>query len=379
MNRPARAEINLDALARNYGKLRSLHGGRMLAVLKADAYGHGAIPCALRLRKIADGFAVAFAEEAMALRGIESALPIVVLEGPFSVQELRYCQSAGLSMVVHHEEQLRMLETAGLPERSIDVWLKIDSGMHRAGFPLHAARRAHARLAGCGAVREIVLMTHFACADELSSEMTTRQINEFDRATEGLSGDRSLCNSAGVLAWPQARRDWGRSGIALFGTDPLPNLSGQLEPVMQLESAVFAITDVCIGESVGYGASFVADRPTRVGLVALGYADGYPRAAGTGTPVLVNGRKTRIIGRVSMDMITVDLSDLTDCQIGSTVEFWGRGIDINEVATRAGTISYEMLCNVKRVQKTYVESQPVWQMPGALVQPIAHVRGTVAS
>ena len=353
MNRPARAAIDLDALARNYETLRSLHGGRLLGVLKADAYGHGALPCAKRLQGNADGFAVAFADEAMALRAGGIRLPILVLEGVFSAQELRYCASQALWTVVHHEAQLRMLETERLPPASVRVWLKVDSGMNRAGFAPAQVRAAHARLAACPAVSGIVFMTHLACADEPSSEMTRQQLREFDRATEGLPGERSVCNSAGMLAWPQARRDWGRAGIALYGADPMPQRQQGLEPVMQLESAVFAIKQVQPGESVGYGASFVADRPMRVGLVAMGYADGYPRATGTGTPVLVDGQPSRIVGRVSMDMITVDLTERPESSIASPVEFWGRGIDVNEVATRAGTIAYELLCNVKRVRKTY--------------------------
>ena len=354
MNRPATADVDLEALARNYGRLRSLHGGRALAVLKADAYGHGALQCARRLRDVADGFAVAFAEEAMVLRCTGITSPILVLEGAFSEQELRYCQSHDLWTVVHHEEQVRMVEATALPDASLGVWLKVDSGMHRAGFPMEKARAVHARLSNCPAVGNIVLMTHFACADEPSSEMTMRQLREFDAATEGLRGDRSLCNSAGILSWPEARRDWGRCGIALYGADPMPNPKSELEPVMRLRSEVFAVKDVQPGESVGYGASFVAGNPTRIGLVAMGYADGYPRAAGTGTPVLVEGKRSRIVGRVSMDMITVDLTEMPECGTGSSVEFWGQGIDVNEVAAHAGTISYELLCNVKRVRKTYL-------------------------
>ena len=198
-------------------------------------------------------------------------------------------------------------------------------------------------------------MTHFANADDTASDMTTHQVREFDLATAGLRGDRSLCNSAGALAWPHARRDWGRSGIALYGAAPVSTAAGLLQPVMRLEANIFATKTVETGESVGYGASFVAERPKRVGLVAMGYADGYPRAAETGTPVMVGGRESRIIGRVSMDMTTVDLTDLPECDVGSNVEFWGASIDVNAVAARAGTIAYELLCNVKRVKKIYLE------------------------
>jgi alanine racemase len=357
MNRPARAFIDLEALTRNYRRLRQLHGGRTLAVLKADAYGHGAVHCAHRLQGEADGFAVAFAEEAMALRGTGVRSPVLVLEGAFSEEELRYCQAHDLWTVVHHEAQLDMLERAKLPASSIEVWLKVDSGMRRAGFPLARARAVYQRLNSCPAVRRIVLMTHFARADEPGSDATQAQIRAFDAATQGLPGERSLCNSAGILAWPQARRDWGRGGIGLYGADPLPVGRADLEPVMRLESEVFAVRDLLPGDALGYGASFVADRPMRIGLVAMGYADGYPRSAGTGTPVLVAGHRSRIVGRVSMDMLTVDLTGLPDCGIGCPVELWGRGVHINEVAARANTISYELLCNVKRVRKVYTATQ----------------------
>jgi alanine racemase len=357
MNRPARALVDLEALARNYRQLRSLHGGRTLAVLKADAYGHGAIHCAHRLDGEADGFAVAFAEEAMTLRAIGIRSPVLVLEGAFSEEELRYCQAQDLWTVVHHDAQVDMLERAALPPASMVVWLKIDSGMRRAGFPLARVRAVYQRLQSCRAVRRIVLMTHFARADEPEAEATQAQIRAFDAATAGLQGERSLCNSAGILAWPQARRDWGRGGIGLYGADPLPEPQAQLEPVMRLESEVFAVRELTPGDTLGYGGSFVADSPMKIGLVAMGYADGYPRAAGTGTPVMVGGHRSRIVGRVSMDMLTVDLTGLPDCGIGSTVELWGHGVHINEVAARANTISYELLCNVKRVRKVYASTQ----------------------
>ncbi len=353
MSRPARAHINLDALSRNYRKARSLHGGRTLAVLKADAYGHGAIYCARRLEGEADGFAVAFAEEATALRSMGVRSPILVLEGAFSEHELQYFHKEELWTVVHHDEQIKMFESAELPPGSIGVWLKVDSGMHRAGFNLSQVQAAHQRLSACPAVNHIVLMTHFAQADEPDGDATRRQMQEFDTATKGLAGDRSLCNSAGILGWPDARRDWGRCGIALYGADPMPERSAKLEPVMQLDSEIFAVREVKSGNAVGYGGSFVADRPMRIGLVAMGYADGYPRAAGTGTPVLIAGQRSEIVGRVSMDMLTVDITDLPQCGVGSTVELWGKSVDINEIAVRAKTISYELLCNVKRVRKIY--------------------------
>ena len=357
MSRPAHARIDLDALARNYSKVRGLHAGKTLAVLKADAYGHGAVFCAQRLDEQADGFAVAFTDEATPLRSNGVRSPILVLEGAFCEQELRHQHSQDLWTVIHHEQQLRMLECAKLPARSMCVWLKVDSGMRRAGFALSQVRATHERLFRCPSVSEIVLMTHFARADEASQEgreATQRQIQEFDSATKGLVGLRSLCNSAGILSWPGARRDWGRCGIALYGADPTRQRRHELEPVMQLESEIFAVRDLKPGDAVGYGGSFVAQRPMRIGLVAMGYADGYPRSAGTGTPVLIAGMRSTIVGRVSMDMITVDITDLPQCGPASTVEFWGAGVDVDEVAARAKTISYELLCNVKRVRKTHV-------------------------
>ena len=186
--------------------------------------------------------------------------------------------------------------------------------------------------------------------------MTTKQIDAFDAATAGLPGDRSLCNSGGVLGWPHARRDWARPGIQLYGADPMPSPQHGLIPVMTLQSKVFAVRTMQPGEALGYGGTFVATMPTQVGLVAIGYADGYPRSAPTGTPVAIDGKLSRTLGRVSMDMMAVDLSDLPDAGVGSHVELWGRQIDVNRVAQAAGTISYEILCNVKRVPKVYLDA-----------------------
>jgi len=354
MARPSLARIDLGALRHNYALARRLHGGRAFAVLKANAYGHGALRCAQALAGVADGFAVAFLEEALALRAAGIDGPILVLEGVFEAAELRDVQAHGLWTVVHHEAQLRMIEAAAAATPPpLQVWLKADSGMGRAGFALADMAAAHARLSACSQVEQVVLMTHFARADEPSEAATARQIAAFDAATAGLPGLRSLCNSAGVLAWPAGHRDWARPGILLYGADPMPEPAGGLKPVMTLESEVFAVRTLQPGDALGYGARFVADRPTRVGLVAIGYADGYPRIAPTGTPVAVDGRPSRLVGRVSMDMLTVDLTDLPEAGIGSRVELWGAQVDVNVVARAAGTVSYELLCNVKRVPLVY--------------------------
>lgn len=355
MSRPSRAVIDLDALRHNHALARQRHGGRVLAVLKANAYGHGALRCAQALSGLADGFAVAFLDEALALRAGGIRAPILVLEGVFAMQELDAVHEHDLWTVVHHVGQLRMIEQSAATVRRLNVWLKVDSGMRRAGFALHETRAVHARLLASDKVAQITLMSHFACADEPDADMTREQVAAFDAATSGLAGERSLSNSAGVLAWPQANRDWARPGILLYGANPVPGDVQNLRPVMRLESTVFAERTLQPGDSLGYGARFIATQPTRVGLVALGYADGYPRNAPTGTPVVVGKRLTRTLGRVSMDMMTVDLSDAPDEGVGSPVELWGARISINEVAAQAGTIAYELLCNVKRVPLVYRE------------------------
>lgn len=355
MSRPSRAVIDLDALRHNYALARQQHGGRMLAVIKANAYGHGALRCAQALTGQADGFAVAFLEEALELRASGIRAPILLLEGVFAPSELEAVHQHALWTVAHHAAQLRMIEQSPVAVRQLNVWLKVDSGMHRAGFAPHEAAAAHAQLLASGKVAHITLMSHFACADEPDADMTRAQIATFDGATAGLTGERSLSNSASVLAWPQAHRDWARAGILLYGANPVPGQKHDLRPVMRLESKVFAERLLQPGEALGYGASFIAQHNTRVGLVAIGYADGYPRSAPTGTPVLVGQQLTRTLGRVSMDMMTIDLSDAPSEGVGSTVELWGNQVAVNTVATQAGTIAYELLCNVKRVLKVYCD------------------------
>lgn len=361
MTRPSRAIINLAALRHNYLTARHLHGARAFAVVKANAYGHGAVQCAQALANVADGFAVALMGEALELRQAGITQPILVLEGCFDSEELRAAQSHDIWVAVHQNSQVDMIMTSTLPPQSVHVWLKVDSGMHRAGFALSAVNTAYERLRGSAAVASINLMSHFARADEPEQDSTAQQIEAFDAATRHLPGERSLSNSAGVLAWPQARRDWARPGVLLYGANPLPasyihaHPEQQLKPVMTLESEVFAVKILSPGEALGYGGTFVAQQPTRVGLVALGYADGYPRVVPTGTPVSIDGKPSRIIGRVSMDMLTVDLTHLPDSGMGSVVELWGNQIDINQIAQCAGTIAYELLCNVKRVQRLYID------------------------
>jgi alanine racemase len=350
MGRPAQVRIALDALRDNYRWLRERHGGRSFAVLKADGYGHGAVRCAKALSHgpvQADAFAVAFVDEALALRAAGITRPILVLEGAFDADDLAAVHHAGLWTVIHQASQLDLL--ASLPESArLQVWLKLDSGMHRAGFAAPEFRAAWQQLRQSERIANVTLMTHLARADEPEALATAAQIRAFDQATAGLEAPRSIANSAALLAFPSARRDWGRPGIALYGANPIAGDDAPLRPVMTLSSRVFAVREVMPGDAVGYGGTWTAHRRSRLGLVALGYADGYPRSVSPGTEVLVDGQRCSLAGRVSMDMLMVDLTDHPQAGVGTEVEFWGESLSVNEAARAAGTISYALLCGVKR-------------------------------
>ena len=360
MSRPTVAHIRLDALRHNYLLARELHGDRALAVLKANAYGHGVIQCACALEDEADGFAVASIEEAMVIRKAGISSPILLLEGFFEADELPEIAAQKLWIVVHHPWQLEVLMNAQLSQ-PVSVWLKMDSGMHRVGLAPGEYRSTYEKLVNHPNVANIVFMSHFACADETDSDYMLHQMNTFRSAIAGLNVPVSLSNSAGVLGWPVSHADWARPGIMLYGVDPIEghkknsgSPSGSLlRPVMQFESKLISVRSIPSGEPVGYGCTFVAERPTRVGVVACGYADGYPRIAPIGTPVAVAGKVTRLIGRVSMDMLTVDLTDIPEADMGSHVELWGDQVSASEIARSAGTIAYELFCNVKRARFIY--------------------------
>ena len=361
--RPARALIDLQALRHNYRLARELSGARALAVVKADAYGHGAVRCAQALQDEADGFAVACIEEALQLREAGIRGPILLLEGFFEADELALIERHELWCVVHSLWQLEVIERSAL-SKPLCVWLKMDSGMHRVGLHPADYKAAYQRLQASGKVAKIVLMSHFARADELDSPRSQEQLAVFQLARQGLVGEVSLRNSPAVLGWPrlfqnQQPSDWVRPGIMLYGATPFEQQqasAARLQPVMCLESKIISVRELPAGEPVGYGARFVSERPTRVGVVAMGYADGYPRHAPTGTPVAVDGQLTRLIGRVSMDMLTVDLSDLPQAGLGSRVELWGKQVLASDVATQAGSIPYQIFCNLRRVPLLYNES-----------------------
>lgn len=351
--RPLVCEIRLHHLRDNYQTLKALHGGRLLAAVKANAYGHGAVECARALSDLADGFAVACLEEALELRQAGIDNPIVLLEGVFDADEYAQVDAYRLWPVVHTQAQLEQL-LAHPWQQPVHVWLKMDSGMHRAGFFPHNYAAAYTALRQSPHVAEIVKMTHLACADDPDPGMTELQIETFDLACQELPGAVSIANSAALLRYPQARRDWGRSGIALYGIDPFgSSLSGSLKPVMRLSGRLIGERLLQAHEPIGYGAGFYTKRPTRVGLVCCGYADGYPRSAAAGTPVAVNGVRTRLIGRVSMDMLTIELPDSLHLAADTEIELFGDTVGINETAVSAGTIAYEVACNVKRAHRLY--------------------------
>lgn len=357
MSRPARARIDLAALRHNLDYARELaSGSRVLAVVKANGYGHGAVAAARALAAQADALGVACAEEALELRDSGVVAPILLMEGVFSPDEVAVADRHRLAMVVHSCEQLDWI-LAAHPQRPLDCWLKVDTGMHRVGLEPGELAAAYGALRDAPQVGALVLMTHFARADEPAHPFTSDQMDRFARATAGLLAPRSLANSAALIAWPTTRGDWVRPGIMLYGASPLGDAhqsAGRLRPVMRLESELIAVRNLAPGDAVGYGGRFVCPTPMRVGVVAMGYADGYPRHAPDGTPVAVRGRPTRLVGRVSMDMLTVDLTGMDDARPGDPVELWGARVSANAVAEASGTIAYELFTGISpRVPRIY--------------------------
>ena len=366
MPRPILATVHPDALRSNLNQARErAPDAKVWAVVKANAYGHGIERCFDGLRA-ADGFALLDFDEAQRLRALDWRGPILLLEGTFEPRDLELCSRLHLWHTVHTTEQIDWLAAhkTQLPHR---VFLKLNSGMNRLGFTPTAFRAAWARLNALPQVEEISLMTHFSDAD--GPRGIAHQVAAFEAATADLPGERTLCNSAAILRHASSplrgegvttlAADWVREGIALYGSAPdHPEKTAAgwgLQPAMTLSTRVIGVQSLQAGDTVGYGSAFTAERPMRIGVIACGYADGYPRHAPTGTPVLVSGMRTRVVGRVSMDMITVDLSPLdaagVAAGVGSEVTLWGKAtggavLPVDEVATAAGTIAYELLCAV---------------------------------
>lgn len=344
-------EVSAAALRGNLARIRELAPrSRVMAVVKANAYGHGLVTTALCLAD-ADAFGVARLQEALVLRGAGIGKPVVLLEGVFDAEQLAEAARHRLEVVVHCEEQLQLLERTPA-DAGFTLWLKIDTGMNRLGFRRELARAVLARVAALGQkVRELRLMTHFAAADEPDSTLTAQQVVRFADVTQGRPHARSLCNSAGIFSQPDAHADWVRPGLALYGVSPFPGKLGTqlgLAPAMRLVSSVIAVRDVLAGETVGYGGSWRAARDSRLAIVAAGYGDGLPRSLRSGTPVLINGVRAGLAGRVSMDMIAVDVSDVGAVRVGDPAILWGPELPVEEIAAHAGTVPYELLCAVSQ-------------------------------
>lgn len=342
--RPIKARISVGAMAHNLRVARRHAGAaRVFAVVKANAYGHG-LSRARRAMAAADGFAVLTLEEAANLRLMGVEQPILLLEGLFGADEIATCAELDLWPVLHHAAQLDWLQQLP-PSRPLQIFLKFDSGMHRLGFPLDGHAAIVERVRALPGVAGITLMTHFAQADEAAG--VAWQLHPFLREMAGHGLQWTSANSAALLRYPETQGGWVRPGLMLYGASPFADTSADqlgLKPAMTLQSELIGVQALQPGEGVGYGQLFRADRAMRVGIVACGYADGYPRHAPTGTPVLVNGRASRTLGRVSMDMLCVDLSDSPDAGIGTPVVLWGDGMPVDAVAAAAGTSSYELLC-----------------------------------
>ena len=353
MTRPARAIFNPAALRANLQTVRrAAPGSRILAIVKADAYGHGVVRVARALGEDVDALGVACVEEAVALREAGNSRPIVLLEGPFEARELSAIVVHDLESVVHNEQQLAWFTRH---DANTTLWIKFDTGMHRLGFAPADATRVVGALQRPG--RELRLMTHFASAHLAGDASVTAQQQDFDAAVKDLPGARCIANSSAILNWPQSHTDWVRPGLMLYGVSPLAERSASdlgLRPALTVTSALIAVKTVPAGGAVGYGQSYRCPETMPIGIVAFGYADGYPRHAATGTPVLVNGVRTQVLGEVTMDMMMVDLRPVPNAQIGDAVVLWGEGLPVEEIARAAATIPYELLCRM-RMRAQFVE------------------------
>lgn len=348
----ASAEIDIAALQYNLSRIRQMApSSRILAVLKANAYGHGLVEIASELRDV-EAFGVARLDEAIVLREGGIAKPIVLLEGFFNPQELPILASNDIQTVVHSSEQIDALIAAQLAA-PIAVWLKVDTGMHRLGVKPAELSTCYSRLFACESVQKpIKVMTHFSCADDLSNNKTKQQMQAFYQVAKALHGSElSLANSAGVVGWPDSHEDWIRPGLLMYGVSPLMQRTTEdcnLKPVMTLRASLIAIQQVKAGETVGYGSAWKAEKDTRIGIISVGYGDGYPRHAKQGTPVLLAGKYVPLVGRVSMDMLSVDLGVEDTFQVGDEAVLWGKGLPVEKIAQYSETIAYELLCNVAR-------------------------------
>jgi len=348
--RQTRALIDLDAIRANYAlACRLAPESKAIAVIKADAYGHGAVDVARALQGMAPAFAVALIDEALELREAGIDEPLLVMEGVNSISALECAAEKKLAVVVHNDQQISDMERARLPA-PVSVWPKVDTGMHRLGLAPDSLAEAVSRLrASKNCDDSLVVCTHLASADEPRNAFTQQQLEIFDACVADLGVLQSISNSAGILAFPASHRDWNRPGYMLYGITPFSEdvaSASELLPAMTLQSEIIAVREVAASESVGYGGRWTANSTAAIATVAIGYADGYPRHVPDGTPTIVNGRTAPLVGAVSMDMITVDVTGIEGVRIGDTVTLWGEGLSVNTIANSAGTIGYELLTGV---------------------------------
>ena len=350
MARPSKIYIDHQALTHNIQRVQQYApNSQLVSVIKANAYGHGLVHIAKILQADTDLFAVAAIEEAMVLREAGIIKPILLLEGIFSADEASLVEQYQLIPVIHHSEQLTMLEKSALSQ-PISAWLKINIGMCRLGIAPSELSKCVQRITLCPYIEnQPVIMGHFPNADDLSDPLTKKQIQLFNQHVNGYKTKLSLANSAAIIAWPNAHQDYVRPGIMLYGASPIKNKTASdydLKPVMTFSSKIMAIRHCQKGDAIGYGGDYICKADKRIGVIAVGYGDGYPRHVPNGTPVLINKKIAPIVGRVSMDMITVDLTDHPTAEIGTEVILWGKGLPVEIIAEQAGTISYELLCQV---------------------------------
>ena len=366
MSRNTKAVINLEAIRANYRlACETAPESQSIAVIKANAYGHGVIPVAQALDQIAPAFAVAAIEEGLELRSTFSEKPILILQGIQSAEDLLLASKHNLSLMIQSQAQLELLQQ-NTPSKPISVWLKADTGMHRLGFPIAEIKPALNKLEALPYVQQqLTICSHFACASDPSATLNQQQLDHFNALKTSLGTSLgtgikySFANSAAILSNPDSHCDWNRPGIMLYGGAPFDDIkhgsAKQLKPAMTLTTEVIAIRNITEGETVGYGATWKATRPSVIATLAIGYADGYSRHTPAGTPVAINNQIASLVGRVSMDMITVDITDLDKVKIGDTAELWGEQVSINTVAELSGTISYELMTSIsKRVPRFYI-------------------------
>ncbi|PKG99404.1 alanine racemase [Paraglaciecola sp. MB-3u-78] len=365
MSRPAKIIIDLAAIQANCRLAQTLAPhSKTVAVVKADAYGHGAVEVTKALEPQVEMFTVSCLEEALILRENGLKKPILLLEGCFDIGELKIALDNQCEIIVHSRLQLEQLLNTRL-KTPLNIWLKIDTGMHRLGILPKEVESIYAKLVESSNVNNIVLMTHFAHADAVGGAHTAKQISQFETCIQPIVAhanhkvELSMANSAALLAWQQTRVDWNRPGIMLYGLSPFAETIEEataLIPAMNFESQVIALREILTGESVGYGCTWTAQRPSVIATIAVGYGDGYPRTAKSGTPVLINNQRAPLAGRVSMDLISVDVTELANVQLGDKAVLWGKTLSANEVASWADTIGYELVTRMpRRVTRHFVK------------------------